>query len=171
MNILNTLNISSCRCLIYIVSIIVVIYILYYFLTRNRNIEVYKYTVSDLHNNSHKTSLKQNNTYTNRIHADLYDNDGTNSGHVSSVNQHIIKNHVNHVSTITTYKTKHGTVSCNFYYETAPNKHYLFGKLTDVIGENKTGDYKGKNVYINVDGKDNGDRIVTIVSENNFFFN
>lgn len=171
MNILNTLNISSCRCLIYIVSIIVVIYILYYFLTRNRNIEVYKYTVSDLHNNSHTTSLKQNNTYTNRIHADLYDNDGTNSGHVSSVNQHIIKNDVNHVSTITTYKTKHGTVSCNFYYETAPNKHYLFGKITDVIGENKTGDYKGKNVYINVDGKDNGDRIVTIVSENNFFFN
>ena len=171
MNILNTLNISSCRCLIYIVSIIVVIYILYYFLTRNRNIEVYKYTVSDLHNNSHKTSLKQNNTYTNRIHADLYDNDGTNSGHVSSVNQHIIKNHVNHVSTITTYKTKHGTVSCNFYYETAPNKHYLFGKLTDVIGENKTGDYKGKNVYIHLDGKDNGDRIVTIVSENKFLFN
>jgi hypothetical protein len=62
-----------------------VIYILYYFLTRNRQIEVYKYTVRDLHDNSHTTSLKQNNTYTNHIHADLYDNDGTKSGHVSSI--------------------------------------------------------------------------------------
>ena len=170
MNISKTVNISSRRILISLISI-VAIYILYFFLTRNRQIEVYKYTVRDLQDNSHTTSLQQNNTYTNHINADLYDTDGTNSGHVSSVNEHIIKNDVNHVTTITTYKTKLGAVSCNFYYETTPNKHFLFGKLTDVIGENKTGGYKGKNVYIPLDGKDNGDRIVTIVSENKFLFN
>jgi len=171
MNILNSLNISSCRCLIYLVSIIVVIYILYYFLTRNRQIEVYKYTVRDLHDNSHTTSLKQNNTYTNHIHADLYDNDGTKSGHVYSINHHVIRNEVNHVSTITTYKTKQGAVSCNFHYETNPTTHYLYGKLTDVMGDDKIGHYKGKNVYIHLDGKDNGERIVTITSENKFMFN
>lgn len=150
---------------------IFVIYILYYLFTRDRHIEVYTYTVKDLHNNSNTTVLQQNKTYTNHIHADLYNNDGVTSGHISSVNQHTIKNNINHVSTNTTYKTKYGTVTCNIYYETSPDKHYLYGTVTDVISENETGDYVGKKVQIKIEGKDNGDRIVTIISEKKFLIN
>jgi hypothetical protein len=168
MNILKTLK--SCRCVVYPVLVIVVVYVLYYLLTRNRQVEVYKYTVSDLHNNSHATALNQNNTYTNHIHADLYDKNGVKVGYISSINQHTIKNEVNHVNTITTYKTKLGAVSCNYYYETNPTTHYVYGQLK-AVGENPTGQYDGKNVQIHLDGKDNGERIVTITSQNKFFFN
>jgi hypothetical protein len=145
-------------------------YSLYYFLTRNQRVEVYKYTINDLHNNSNKTALQENNTYTNNISAKLYNNDGTNGGNISSVNNHIIKNNVNYVSTITTYKTKYGTVTCNFNYETSPDKHYIYG-LTDSVSKNETGEYKGKSVHIYLNGKKNGDRIVTIISENKFLIN
>ena len=155
----------------YVILIIVILYVLYYFLTRNRRVEVYKYTVNDLHENSHTTSIRKNNTYTNHIHADLYNNDGINSGHVSSVNHHIIKNNVNHVTTTTTYKTKYGTVSCNLYYETSRDSHYLYGKITDVNSEDETGDYIGKKVIIHLEGNDNGDRVVTIISENKYLIN
>lgn len=144
-------------------------YALYYFLTRNRKIEVYKYTLNDSQNNSHINEL-QNNTYTNNIRADLFNNDGTHGGNVYSVNNHIIKNGTNYVTTNTTYKTKYGTVSCNFNYETFPHKHYIYG-VTDSIGKNETGEYNGKSVHIYINGKDNGDRILTIISENKFLFN
>jgi len=170
MSITKNLKLSSPVVLIYF-ALIVVVYVLYYFLTRNRKVEVYKYTVNELHKNSHTTTLQENGTYTNHIHAELYNNDGTNGGHVSSVNQHIVKNNINHVTTLTTYKTKYGTVTCNIYYETSPNKHYLYGKVTDVISENETGDYAGKKVNIQIEGKENGDRVVTIISENKFLIN
>ncbi len=170
MNIVKGLNLSPHMILICFVAIVIV-YVLYYFLTRNRQVEVYKYTVNDLQKNSHTTTLQKNSTYTNNIYADLYNSDGTNGGLVSSVNQHIIKNNINHVTTLTTYKTKYGTVTCNIYYETAPNKHYLYGNVTDVISENETGDYAGKKVTIHIEGKENGDRVVTITSENRFLIN
>jgi len=170
MKIMKGLNLSPHIILICFVTIVIV-YVLYYFVTINRQIEVYKYTVNDLHKNSHTTELQKNSTYTNHIYADLYNSDGTNGGFVSSVNQHIIKNNINHVNTLTTYKTKYGTVTFNIYYETVPNTHYLYGKVTDVISENETGDYAGKKVKIHIEGKDNGDRIVTITSENRFLIN
>jgi len=47
----------------------------------------------------------------------------------------------------------------------------LYGKVTDVISENETGDYAGKKVNIQIEGKENGDRVVTIISENKFLIN
>ena len=108
MNIMKSLNLSPHTIITYFVTIVIV-YVLYYFLTRNRQVEVYKYTVNDLQKNSHTTALQKNSTYTNYIYADLYNNDGTNGGLVTSVNQHIIKNNINHVTTLTTYKTKYAS--------------------------------------------------------------
>lgn len=142
---------------------VVIVYVLYYF-TLNRRVEVYKYTVSDLHNHSHTTTLRQNNTYTNYINADLYNSHGITSGMVNSVNHHTIKHNVNHVSTLTTYKTKYGTVTCNIYYETKPDKHYLYGNVKHLVSENETGDYVRKKVTIQLEGRENGERILTIVT-------
>ena len=162
-------HLLSLEKIIIFVIVLFVLYLIYSFIYKNKIVEVYYYTVKDLHQNSNIHNIKQNETYTNHIHADLYNNNGEKSGVVRSINHHEIIDGINNVNTISTFKTKRGTITFNLFYETSPDKHYLYGNISHVISENETGDYNGKKVSIQIEGKDNGKRIATITSENTLF--
>ena len=125
--------------------------------------EVYTYHVKSFKESS-KIHYIDNGTdvYVNHIYADLYDVNNQKEGIMYSINNHRIINGTNHVTTLTTYKTKKGTFSCNYYYETSETSHYLYGNIQNVITENETGFYEGKTIRVELDGKQDGTRELRI---------
>lgn len=131
--------------------------------------EVYYYYVDEFHANSKILTMEKDKTYTNYIHAKLYDKQHNHVGEMSSVNFHQIIGEKNRVTTLTTYITKNGSITCNLLYETTPDTHYLYGKIEDIITEHETGMYKGKTVALQLNGKPDGEREVTIKTSKKWF--
>ncbi len=155
--------------IIFFVIVLFVLYLIYSFVYKNKVVEQYYYTVNNLKQNSNIQYIKQNETYTNHIHANLYNNNGEKCGVMRSINHHEIIDGINNVNTVSTFKTKRGTITFNLFYETSPDNHYLYGNISDVLSENESGYYNGKKVSIQIEGKYDGKRLATITSENTLF--
>ena len=81
----------------------------------------------------------------------------------------LIMNNVNNVMGNVTYKTDKGTLSGLIYYDTKVDDLYLYGKIIDVKVDNESGYYSGRRNIINIEGRDDGVREVTIISKPNIF--
>jgi len=159
----------SLKHIIFFAVVLFVLYLIFSFVYKNKVVEQYYYTVKHLNQNSSIQYIKQHETYTNHIHANLYNNNGEKTGVMRSINDHEIIDGINNVNTVTTFKTKRGTITFNLFYETSPDNHYLYGNISDVLSENESGYYNGKKVSIQIEGKDDGKRLATITSENRLF--
>lgn len=132
-------------------------------------IEKYTYTIEELEKNSKIVMYKPDTLYTNHIYSSIYSNDKKTKGYVYSINNHLIMNNVNNVMGNVTYKTDKGTLSGLIYYDTKVDDLYLYGKIIDVKVDNESGYYSGRRNIINIEGRDDGVREVTIISKPNIF--
>jgi|TARA_Y100000389_G_scaffold112203_1_gene109251 hypothetical protein len=137
--------------------------LLFFSMKKSKTVEIYTYHVKSFEKTSKINYIDDDNdVYTNHIYADLYDTKKQKVGVVYSINHHRKINGVNHVTTITTYKTQNGTFTCNYYYESPEDSNYLYGKIQNVITENETGVYEGEIVHIKLEGKQDGTREIHV---------
>ena len=126
--------------------------------------EVYTYHVKSFEESSKIHYIGNDaDVYTNHIYADLYDVNNQKAGIMYSINNHRKINGTNHVTTLTTYKTKKGTFTCHYYYEASETSNYLYGNIQNVISENGTGFYEGKTIRVELDGKRDGTREIRVI--------
>lgn len=142
-----------------IIFIIVAIYV-----HLDTSVETFTYTTHELQKNSTIVMHKPDTLYTNYIYSSIYSNNKKTKGYVYSINNHLIMNNVNNVMGNVTYKTDKGTLSGLIYYDTRVDDLYLYGKINNVKVDNESGYYNGRHNIIHIEGKDNGDREVTIIS-------
>lgn len=158
---------STTTMILSIMIVFVIIYFVYHLFSSTT--EVYYYYVEEFNGTSKILTMEKDKTYTNYIHAKLYDKQHNHVGEMSSVNFHQIIAEKNRVTTLTTYITKNGSITCNLLYETTPDTHYLYGKIEDIITEHETGMYKGKTVALQLNGKQDGEREITIKTSKKWF--
>lgn len=155
------------KTLITILFVIMVLWILAQYLGTSK--ERYHYFISDFEKNAEQLVLAPGKTYSQYILAKLYNEDNQHIGEVASVNHHQIIGDKNHVTTLTTYITPNGTITCNIYYTTKPDDNYLYGIVENIVTENETGMYKGKKVVLHIDGKLGGKRVLSIDTSSKWF--